>query len=97
MAQRRVIKNRDQLAASTNPIRRKRAELGLSLKELAEKAGLHVNTVIKVERDAKDVQIMTGLAICKVLGMTLDEAFGYLDVEIGLDKQSDKSDSQNNT
>ena len=93
MGRQRTLKNRDELVASSNPIRRKRAELGLSAEDRAKKAGLHSKTILKMERDARLVNIGTALAVCKALGMTLDEAFGYLDVEIGIDKQSDKSDS----
>jgi len=93
MGQKRALKNRDELVASSNPIRRKRAKLGLTAGELAKKAGVHTNTILKMEQNALFVNIGTALAVCKALGMTLDEAFGYLDVEIGIDKQSDKSDS----
>lgn len=52
-------------------IKKKRMELGLSQKQLADKAGLSHNTVYNLETNRVSTNLETYEKICKVLGIKL--------------------------
>lgn len=52
-------------------IKEKRMELGLSQKQLADKAGLSHNTVYNLESNRVSTNLETYEKICKVLGIKL--------------------------
>lgn len=52
-------------------IKAKRLELGLSQKQLADKAGLSHNTVYNLESNRVSTNLETYEKICKVLGIKL--------------------------
>ena len=52
-------------------IKEKRLELGLSQKQLADKAGLSHNTVYNLETNRVSTNLETYEKICKVLGIKL--------------------------
>ncbi|WP_294751927.1 helix-turn-helix transcriptional regulator [uncultured Ruminococcus sp.] len=52
-------------------IKEKRMELGLSQKQLADKAGLSHNTVYNLETNRVSTNLETYEKICKVLGIKL--------------------------
>ena len=52
-------------------IKEKRIELGLSQKQLADKAGLSHNTVYNLEANRVSTNLETYEKICKVLGIKL--------------------------
>ena len=52
-------------------IKNKRLELGLSQKQLADKAGLSHNTVYNLETNRVSTNLETYEKICKVLGIKL--------------------------
>jgi transcriptional regulator with XRE-family HTH domain len=55
-------------------IRGKQAELGLSVDEVAERAGVNVNTVSAV-RNGKSVKAETLEKVASALGLTMAEVF----------------------
>ncbi|MCR4638951.1 helix-turn-helix transcriptional regulator [Ruminococcus sp.] len=52
-------------------IKEKRLELGLSQKQLADKAGLSHNTVYNLETNRVSTNLETYEKICKILGIKL--------------------------
>ena len=52
-------------------IRNRRKALGITQSELADLAGISINTVVAVERGHGDPKISTYSAICNVLGLKL--------------------------
>ena len=52
-------------------IRQRRKALNNTQKELADLAGISINTVVAAERGQGDPKISTYLAICNVLGLKL--------------------------
>ena len=50
-------------------IRVRRKALKITQQELADLAGVSINTVVAVERNAGDPKISTITSICKVLGL----------------------------
>lgn len=46
--------------------------LGITQQELADLAGISINTVVAVERNEGNPKISTIIAICKVLGLKLN-------------------------
>lgn len=56
-------------------LRLMRQRAGLSQSELAEKAGLHRNTVSKIEKDDENVTLDTLQAVCGALGYVVDVRF----------------------
>ncbi|MGM9767541.1 MAG: helix-turn-helix domain-containing protein [Candidatus Cryptobacteroides sp.] len=53
-------------------IRNRRKALKITQRELADLAGLSINTVVAVERGQGDPKISTYTAICNVLGLKLN-------------------------
>lgn len=52
-------------------IKERRKALKITQKELADLAGISINTVVTAERGQGDPKISTYLAICNVLGLKL--------------------------
>lgn len=52
-------------------IRERRKSLKITQQELADLAGISINTVVAAERGQGDPKISTYLAICNVLGLKL--------------------------
>ena len=52
-------------------IKERRKALKMTQKELADLAGISINTVVAAERGQGDPKISTYLAICNVLGLKL--------------------------
>lgn len=52
-------------------IKERRKALKITQKELADSAGISINTVVAAERGQGDPKISTYLAICNVLGLKL--------------------------
>lgn len=52
-------------------IKERRKALKITQKELADLAGISINTVVSAERGQGDPKISTYLAICNVLGLKL--------------------------
>jgi len=52
-------------------IKERRKALKITQKELADLAGISINTVVAAERGHGDPKISTYLAICNVLGLKL--------------------------
>lgn len=52
-------------------IKERRKALKITQKELADLAGISINTVVAAERGQGDPKISTYLAICNVLGLIL--------------------------
>lgn len=52
-------------------IKERRKALKITQKELADLAGISINTVVAAERGQGDPKISTYLAICNVLGIKL--------------------------
>ena len=52
-------------------IQERRKALKITQKELADLAGISINTVVAAERGQGDPKISTYLAICNVLGLKL--------------------------
>ena len=52
-------------------IKERRKALKITQKELADLAGISINTVVAAERGQGDPKIYTYLAICNVLGLKL--------------------------
>ena len=52
-------------------IKERRKALKITQKELADLAGISINTVVAAERGQGDPKISTYLAICNVLGLKL--------------------------
>lgn len=52
-------------------IKERRKALKITRKELADLAGISINTVVAAERGQGDPKISTYLAICNVLGLKL--------------------------
>ena len=52
-------------------IRERRKYLKITQQELADLAGISINTVVAAERGQGDPKISTYLAICNVLGLKL--------------------------
>lgn len=52
-------------------IKERRKALKITQKELADLAGISINTVVAAERGQGDPKISTYLAICHVLGLKL--------------------------
>lgn len=52
-------------------IKERRKALNITQKELADLAGISINTVVAAERGQGDSKISTYLAICNVLGLKL--------------------------
>ena len=52
-------------------IKERRKALKITQKELADLAGISINTVVAAERGQGDPKISTYLAICNVLGLNL--------------------------
>lgn len=52
-------------------IKERRKALRITQKELADLAGISINTVVAAERGQGDPKISTYLAICNVLGLKL--------------------------
>ena len=52
-------------------IKERRKALKITQKELADLAGIGINTVVAAERGQGDPKISTYLAICNVLGLKL--------------------------
>ncbi len=52
-------------------IKERRKALKITQKELADLAGISINTVVAAERGQGDPKISTDLAICNVLGLKL--------------------------
>lgn len=52
-------------------IKERRKALKITQKELADLAGISINTVVAAERGQGDPNISTYLAICNVLGLKL--------------------------
>lgn len=52
-------------------IKERRKSLKITQKELADLAGISINTVVAAERGQGDPKISTYLAICNVLGLKL--------------------------
>ena len=52
-------------------IKERRKALNITQKELADFAGISINTVVAAERGQGDPKISTYLAICNVLGLKL--------------------------
>lgn len=66
-------------------VRRMRKRRGLTLAELAEKAGAHVSTIGRLERDSERSQQATILKAAKGLDVTIQEFYARIDdAEIGL-------------
>ncbi|KXB61771.1 helix-turn-helix transcriptional regulator [Olsenella sp. DNF00959] len=57
------------------PMKRARAEAGLSQQELADAVGVSRQTINAVERGDYNPTIRLCVAICKRLGRSLDELF----------------------
>lgn len=57
-------------------IRKKRLELGLTTKELAEKSGLTRQAVSHYENDRHDPGLLNAACIADVLGLSLDYLAG---------------------
>ena len=53
-------------------IRSRRKALKINQRELADLAGISINTVVAVERGQGDPKISTYTAICNVLGLKLN-------------------------
>ncbi|MGM9788853.1 MAG: helix-turn-helix domain-containing protein [Candidatus Cryptobacteroides sp.] len=53
-------------------IRSRRKALKITQRELADLAGISINTVVAVERGQGDPKISTYTAICNVLGLKLN-------------------------
>lgn len=53
-------------------IKERRKALKITQQELADLAGISINTVVAVERGQGDPKISTYLAICNVLGLKLN-------------------------
>ena len=56
-------------------VREARKACGLSQQELANKAGVSRQTIIAIEKGNYNPTINLCVAICKILGKTLDELF----------------------
>lgn len=56
-------------------VREARKTCGLSQQELASKAGVSRQTIIAIEKGNYNPTINLCVAICKILGKTLDELF----------------------
>lgn len=52
-------------------IKERRKALNITQKELADLAGISINTVVAAERGQGDPKISTYLAICNVIGLKL--------------------------
>ncbi len=52
-------------------IKERRKAIKITQKELADLAGISINTVVAAERGQGDPKISTYLAICNVLGLKL--------------------------
>lgn len=52
-------------------IKERRKALKITQKELADLAGISINTVVAAERGQGDPKISTYIAICNVLGLKL--------------------------
>lgn len=52
-------------------IKERRKALKITQKELADLAGISINTVVAAERGQGDPKISTYLAICNVIGLKL--------------------------
>lgn len=59
-----------------NKIKRFRTELKLSQKELAEKAGLSVNTIYAIEQGHRNPLLTTIRKLARSLGKSIDDLFG---------------------
>ncbi len=66
-------RHRISIRKAAEKFRRAREEAGLSLRELAEKAGLAPSTVLKVERS----QVVPSLAVCIRLADALNRKISY--------------------
>jgi transcriptional regulator with XRE-family HTH domain len=66
-------RHRVSIRKAAEKFRRAREEAGLSLRELAEKAGLAPSTVLKVERS----QVVPSLAVCIRLADALNRKISY--------------------
>ncbi len=53
-------------------IRERRKVLNITQTELADLAGISINTVVAVERGQGDPKISTYLSICEVLGLEIE-------------------------
>ena len=53
-------------------IRERRKVLNITQTELADLAGISINTVVAVERGQGDPKISTYLSICEVLGLEME-------------------------
>lgn len=56
-------------------VREARKALGLSQQELARRAGVSRQTIIAIEKGNYNPTINLCVAICKILGKTLDDLF----------------------
>ncbi len=59
-------------------IKEKRLKLGLSQKELAEKAGLSHNTIYNLEANKVATNLETYQKVCDALGLKLSSVLKYL-------------------
>ena len=64
------------LSAEVNHLRICRVQHGMTMRELAELSGVHVNTIMRYEQGLVSPSVETARKICKVLGVTMDDVFG---------------------
>jgi len=77
MALKDVLKEfKDFEATVANELRAQRRSSGISLKEMANKIGLHTNTIAKCERQEFKVGLDVLFGYAKVLGRPLESFFG---------------------
>ena len=66
------------LRALGTELRRRREELGLSQESLAGKAGVHLNTVGRIERGTYNPTVLMLGAIASILSAELSEIFSAI-------------------
>ena len=60
-------------------LRQHRLIKGITQKELADSIGVHETTYLKIERDLNNAKVSNVVAICKALGISIDELIFFND------------------
>lgn len=60
-------------------LRQHRLIKGITQKELADSIGVHETTYLKIERDPNNAKVSNVKAICKALGISIDELIFFND------------------
>ena len=64
------------LNAEMNHLRICRVQHGMTMRDLAELSGVHVNTIMRYEQGLVSPSVETARKICKALDATIDDVFG---------------------